>query len=389
MKLIERYALAMGAKIDRPEINTKFYPIKADKYITFNAASTNMPAKNYFYWQEVINIIAGELKKNEIEIIQLGDANEPEFAGVTRLNGQLSIAQSAYVIQNAALHFGVDSMLIHIADTFNVPIVGLYSVSPPSICGPSFGDKKKQILIEPNFKEGENYYYNPQGPNVVNSIKIEQITNAISKLIGVEFQKIKTQHIGGNYANLVIEVVPDGVLPPQVFPGAIPTVRFDLGGVEEVVYQQLHTRKSAVFTTKPLNVEVLKQLRPNLERIVYEIDENYSKDFIKNATFAGMPLVVLTDIPEEKTDLIKLELSDYCIVHRKPKGKKPEGLVLKENTYFKSQKILFANGKTYLSLSHYRGDKEVTDGSNIGKVIDTEEFFIDESFYLIYDRVNE
>ena len=52
MHLVEQYALACGAKIDKPYIYEKFAPLPFNNYITFSPFSK--PAKNYDYWREVL-----------------------------------------------------------------------------------------------------------------------------------------------------------------------------------------------------------------------------------------------------------------------------------------------------------------------------------------------
>ena len=71
MHLIESYATNCGLKIDEPFIYEKFFPLAFDKYITFSPS--NNPAQDYDYWIEVINIIHPKLKKEGINILQLGD----------------------------------------------------------------------------------------------------------------------------------------------------------------------------------------------------------------------------------------------------------------------------------------------------------------------------
>ena len=54
MHLVEQYALACGAKIDKPYIYEKFAPLPFNNYITFSPYSK--PAKNYDYWREVLSV---------------------------------------------------------------------------------------------------------------------------------------------------------------------------------------------------------------------------------------------------------------------------------------------------------------------------------------------
>ncbi len=387
MKLIESYALKCGAKIDKPFIQQSFYPLSCDKYITINNSS-QMPAKQYFYLNEVLNIIGPELKKNGIEIIQLGDANEPQYPNVIRLAGQTNIYQSAHIISNSLLHLGIDSFLVHCAATFDIPIVGLYSVSPPSICGPQFGTEERQTCLEPNFPDGFTYSQNPQEPQrFINTIKIEDICAAVEKLIGIPIPKIKTQYIGTQFANTIIEFVPAegfGVIPPQLFSNVIPLIRMDLlGATEEVARQQIATRKCALLTDKPIDLNSFVPLKPHLERIIYTINKDYDLNFVKSLYSFGVPFIFLTDLPPDEVDLIRLDCAEFGIIFPRPKGKRPD-ISITDRTVYKTNRFIFANGKTYLSEEHLRQDKH-SDGSNRDKIIDNENFWKDSEFYFCLD----
>jgi ADP-heptose:LPS heptosyltransferase len=71
MHLIEQYALSCGVKIDKPHIETCFYPIAENKYITLHASS-GMQAKNYDYYNDVMEMILPHLNSQGIKVIQIG-----------------------------------------------------------------------------------------------------------------------------------------------------------------------------------------------------------------------------------------------------------------------------------------------------------------------------
>jgi ADP-heptose:LPS heptosyltransferase len=125
MHLLEQYSLASGVKIKKPYIYEKFFPVTAEKYITFHPSSK--PSKTYDYWQEVINIISPILDSKGIKIIQLGQEKEKVYSGVVSLVGFTNINQTAFILRDCLLHFGADSFPTHIASGYNKKIVALYS----------------------------------------------------------------------------------------------------------------------------------------------------------------------------------------------------------------------------------------------------------------------
>ena len=382
MKLLERYALGMGAKIDAPFINTKFFPLPFEKYITFGAAGA-MPAKNYGYFNQVLELLVPVLQEHGIHIVQLGLKDEPQFNNVYRLCGATSISQSAYIVKNSLLHLGVDSFLVHAATAFDVPLVSLYSVSPPSVCGPHFGSSNKQVCLIPNFKTDYTWSFNPQEPDKsVDSIKVEDVVKSVGKLLGLKFPEIETKFIGSQYNFGIVEVVPDCVIPPDMFNGVIPIIRFDLGGEAGAVYQQLQIRKCTVLTKTPLDLTLLKQLRPNIDRIVYLIEKDYQIEFIKGLYMQGIPFVLITELPDEDIGLMKLDASEFGVINQKPKAKKPE-IEVSDRTHFKTNKLIFSKGAPYPSIPHLKASI-VNQSDN--KVIDTPEFWNDSDFYFVFNK---
>ena len=147
MHLLEQYSLASGVKIKKPYIYEKFFPVTADKYITFHPSSK--PSKTYDYWQEVINLILPVLDSKGIKIIQLGQEKEKVYNGVLSLVGFTNINQTAFVLRGSMLHVGADSFPTHIASGYNKKIVALYSNNYVNCVRPFFGDPKDHVLLEP------------------------------------------------------------------------------------------------------------------------------------------------------------------------------------------------------------------------------------------------
>lgn len=396
MHILENLALSCGSKIDsEPIINTKFYPTP-EKYIVLGATG-GMPGKAYHRFQEVINIILPVLQENNIEIIQLGNKEEQQFNGVRRLNGETSFAQSAHIVKNALMVLSVDTVFVHLAAVFNIGLVALYSISSPLECGPFFGDNSKQILLTPKFQTGYTFSYNPNDASFpANSISIEDVVDGISKVLGLEFEKTKTLHISPGYGQVVIELIPDtSILSPAQFPGAIPVIRYDLGGSEHVIYSQLQHRKCIVYTDKKLDINVLSTLKPNVDRVVFEVKELNADggarpedlEFIKSVMSAGIQLTTLTALPDDKIGFLKLDLSEYTVVLPKPVGKRPENIQITDKTWGKSSKIICGANQTFVSYYHYKNNLPILNNSNTFNMVDDPIFWESSGeFLFIYDK---
>lgn len=389
MHIVERYSLALGAKIDKPIINRTFFPTP-EKYIVIGCMGA-MPGKTYPYFQEVINIILPNLKENGIEIVQLGGKEEPGFQGARRLNGETSFSQAAYIIENALAVVSVDTAFIHMASAVETPIVGIYSISPPESCGPYWGNKNKQILLEPEFSENENYSYNPNAvPLPAEGIKPELIVEAISKILGIKFPEIKTKYIGNSFLASFIQIVPDSsLLPPDQFPGMIPTIKLDWGGTEQIAFAQIQTRRCALYINKPIErFDILLHLKGNIDRVIYEVDQECDTEFAIKLMKSGIPTILVTEKSNEEMGETRLKLSEHSIIFAKPVGKRPDGIEIGEKTRAKSSKIIFAQNHSFASYYNFKNNIPISDGSNLFIPVDDPKLWEDEFFLMIYDKLS-
>ncbi len=90
--------------------------------VTINAISRE-PTKTWSIegWRELV----GRLREN-YDLVQLGDALEPVFDGVTSFAGQLSLRESMAVLAHSRTHIGPVSFLMHAANGLDVPAVIIY-----------------------------------------------------------------------------------------------------------------------------------------------------------------------------------------------------------------------------------------------------------------------
>mgnify|MGYP003333319185 CR=1 FL=1 len=391
MHLIEAYSSNTRLKIDKPEIYLKYFPIPYERFITFQTSSA-MPAKNYGYFQEVLDLISNKLKEANIKVLQLGAKDEPKLGGVLDLLGKTTINQSAYIISKAALHVGIDSCLTHFASAFNTPLVSIYSVSPPSICGPFWGEKAKQICLEPPFTD-RKYSFNPnENPSVSNLIYPEIVANSILKLLGLEGQvNISTVYIGKMYNSPSIETIPDAVINPNFINGVL-NIRGDQLFNENNIYAQLSLCKCAVVIDRPLRIDVLKQLKPNLSLLALKID-NFPNliSYLKEVKKAAIQYSLITDIQsDEELNKYKIDLYEYGLIIKQDKITKNEvefSGKLDDNIEVKSKSMTLSNGKVYLSLAHWKAQRPCENINNVTeKVIDSTDFWSNYERYWFYKR---
>ncbi|HIL27393.1 MAG TPA: hypothetical protein EYG21_08455, partial [Nitrospinaceae bacterium] len=210
MHLVEQYALACGTKISEPYIYEKYFPLPFDKYITFSPFSK--PSKNYDYWKEVMGMVAGDLQKMGIKIVQLGSKGDAEVEGCYNLCGKTSINQAAYLIKRGLIHMGADTFATHIASHFGKKILSLYSHSPTQNCGPFWSKSSDVVLLESDRQGKKPSFAMEEKPKTINTIGPEEIACSIFKLLGIQTKtKNRTVKIGSKWNLEFLEVVPTDV----------------------------------------------------------------------------------------------------------------------------------------------------------------------------------
>jgi hypothetical protein len=386
MHLLETYALSTGSKISKPFIIKKYFPLPTNKYITIQNSS-GMNGKCYDYYQEVIDFIYDDLEKIGYKIIQIGSKEDKPLKKVINLQGQTNINQTAFILDNSSLHVGNDSFAIHMCSAFDVPLIGLYSVSSPEIAGP-FWKNNKQICLTP--KDWRPSFNPNESPKKVNEILIEDIVKSVFSLLNINTQNnIETIHIGEDYDKFFVEVTSNQIIPKDIFPNENIHIRLDYKEENldesdyQSIYSNLNIRNCVIITDKALNLKPFFNLKSKVSCIFYNITNNINKDFIKEANMLGFKLVCIFDLNKDNEKILnqrKFELIDYPQSVEIVEFKNIFTFKVDNNTYYKSNKILIANNKFYLSRQAYKENKSI-DINNYPLIQPLNEIQNLESFY--------
>jgi len=379
MRLLDTYATNTGSKIDRPFIYTKFFPLPLDRYITLQA-QTPYDSRNYSYWQEVIDILLPYLSKEKIHLVQVGTKDERPLNGAINLLGQTNINQLAYVIENSTLHFGADSLCVHLASYFDKPIVSIYSISNPNVAGPHFGDKNKHILLKGYERIGNKKpsYSQVESPKSIDTIKPEEIAKSILQLLHIKYNNIpETIFFGTDFNVKSFEIIPDEILDPNSIPVENPIIRMDYSFNEKALEVIISTKKSIVFTNKPIKKDIIEKYKHNINQLIYIIEEDNSVDFVKLLKNNSINYVLLSFLPEEILNNFKLDYMDYnLIVNRKHKTKEDTKIEDTNNLCYKSCRTLFSSKGKFTSRYDWIN-------GNGNKVVDHPNFWKEaDNFYI-------
>ena len=389
MHLIERYSLSTGSKINKPYIYETYFPIPFSKYITFQAQS-KFESKDYQYWQDCLDFLTPVLEKLGIYILQIGGPNERVCKRVVDLRGQTTLNQLAYIMKGSMLHIGPDSLGVHLASIYNIPIVGLYSIIQASVAGPYFGDKSKQILIE-SFKRignGKPSYSQQENPKSINLIKPEEIANSAFQLLNIDFSiPFETIYTGNRYSqNILREMIPNANIvvnnPDQPI-----EIRMDLHYDETILAHHLsYLKKAVIITNKPIQIKLLNYFKSNILSVVYKITKNDNPEFVKELIFNGLPVILISSLLEEQLNIKKLSYYEYGNINRIFSPTIEQINNIKKhigNLYFKSCKYIGNNDKVYPSHASIEVNQTITKDNEFFPIIDSEKFWQDLEFFTI------
>jgi len=391
MKRIEAISRHSGLKISKPFLSKSFFPIKDDKYITFN--TYQIEQKKYDFLQIVIDLIQPYLTDNDISIYQLGLPKDPPLVNCNGLCGATTINQAAYIIHNSLLHFGVDSALTHISSFYRTPTVCLYSGLPPQVNGPL-----EDFIFNEDFAEDwltniTGYdsdslpsYSEQEFSKTINKIKPEDIAVPILDKLKIKHDlgSFKTLFTGDLFKYSIIECVPDFNPPPNFMTNRSVNLRLDYHFDEKNIISFSNGRRLNIITDRIIDIKILNICRNNIECITYQVDDDSDIDFVKKVKSLGIDINLISK-DNSKLNTTRLKFIDFDIKEKECLNKKDLDLNGEtcDNAFFFTNKILISQGKKFASKIHYEKNIEFSDKN---KVFEEEDFWLDSNHYIIYDH---
>jgi hypothetical protein len=393
MHLVQQYALACTAKIDKPYIYEKYYPMPFEKYITFSPHSR--PSKNYDYWTEVLSMLAPDFKKMGIALVQLGGEKEKAFENCFNLCGKTSINQSSYLIKRAIMHFGTDTFTTQIASAFNKKMVVLYSHSPIQNCGPFWSNKEDVVLIESD-KEGKKHSFaTEEKPKTINTIAPEKIAQSVLKMLGIKTEiKNKTIRIGPKWNNEFLEVIPKSVVNfSKEVPKDRHVIRMDYHFNEEVMEQQLLVNAGLIVTSKPIPIETLNKSKERISQVIYLVrNDKYDSNFPRDLDRNNIANSIYSDLEGEFLKKLKYSILNLnkpiAIIEKKSKKDLPNYEKLdSKKLNFKSRKFIIEGDDIYPGRAAHLNKVTIKDfASGPIPIMDQKEFWEEMDFFWITEQ---
>lgn len=381
MHLIQAYALATSSKISKPFILDKYFPIKEDKYITIH--TTSKESKTYHFWQEVVNILHPYLKEHNISIVQIGSGNEEPLQNTVSYLGQTSINQVAYIVKNGIAHLGVDSFPVHIASSYGKKILALYSNNFINNVRPFFSKQEDVVLLEPNREINNKPSFTLSGDSSINKIKPEDIAEKFLNLIGITYKKeFETLYIGRFFNTKMVHSIPNQIVNPSELGLNSLIIRMDINFNEAVLAAQLEVCPCSILTNKPININLIKKYKNRILEIVYFIDKNNRREFVKEIHNLHIPYKLISELSQDELNAIKLDYIDFNIIIPKDTSPIAELENIEDGkVFYKTNQFYLSNKKIYQSEYAYHTDSPIPNFKHILQPIKN-----DNIQYLIKDK---
>jgi hypothetical protein len=381
MSLLTTYSSYLGVlPLDKPNINTQFFPVPFDKYITLHVGDGKIPAKHYDYWTEVVALLKPVLHHYKTAIIQIGGPQDQIIEGTDAKYLTLTYAQSAYVQKGAILHLGIDSLPCHVAAAFDQMIVAIYGhiyhqQSPPAT-------NNKHIVLEPDRGDSHPPFGPVEYPKMVNTIKVETICRSVCQLLDLPINfKFETQFVGEHYNLPIVEIIPDFFGESAELNGANINLRMDLNFDENCAHAWAQHYPVKIITKRPIDLELLAANKKNIPQLTLLLDDkdDFSLEYVKAAKRL-IPNLVLVGMKEETLSDTREKFFDY-IVERMPVPDRSKVERLTGGCKFWTKKLVFSKTQRYASIAHWKMQKQF-DGQDF--VVDSEEFAQDIEHFFIY-----
>jgi len=88
---------------------------------------------------------SSDVSERIVELVKEGD-REKKTNHVRNLAGKTNLKELCYLLKEASLFVGVDSGIMHLASSFDIPVVGIFGPTDPSYVGPQ--NRRSRVVRE-------------------------------------------------------------------------------------------------------------------------------------------------------------------------------------------------------------------------------------------------
>jgi hypothetical protein len=377
MHKLESFALSCGLKISKPKIQKTFYPL-VDKHFICMSNYSNSPDNEYDYWDDVIFHMKPFLDNAGIAIYEIGSSEKENLFYCKSLK-HLNRLQINYVLSKSTMYIGNYNFFSHIASYYNKPFIST-SKNDFIETNQPYWNKDKDCILLP---ETENKpYFNLTEPNKsINEIMPEDIAvKVLNKLkIKHNLNNIKTIHIGSNYTERYIDIIPGDYNPNSFNYDGNVTIRMDKSFNLNFLNAVNRFKGVNIITKKVIPKTYLQNIKDKINKIVFFIDKKTKDSDIELLQSIGCNLKLVCD-DSKSIQSIRFKFLDYDIEEYSHKTKKDLNCKSLKNLEFLSRKNIIFQG------SAFNSNASIKEGKNISHVINSSSMWEDLDYIRIYEK---
>ncbi len=379
--LIEEYAKSLGVKIGKPTLIDHYYPTLHDKYITIHT-DDKIDSKNYEYFPQVLNLLKPILHQNGYKVYQVGGSQDPKLPNVDGYFLNLNYKQSTFLIKNSKLHIGIDSLPIHIASVFDIPIIALYSHIYPSNAYPFWSSKDKVCILESDRGENKPSFSYQESPKTIRTIKPETIANSALKLLGINIHiNFNTLDIGSYYHIPIVEVVPNFRAKLEDQNDKTIYIRADLHFDDQNIAFWCSNYKVKIVSDRIIPLELLNYFSSKIEHVFFKLkDADIPIQYFEEVKKAKINFTICTS-EKENLNQLRNKFFDFKVDHDNAKDRAEK--FKKRECKFLTNKILISNASLYASEAHLKIDKKLDTANET--IYGDDDFWKDSEHFYFYE----
>ena len=385
MNLAEKMALDCGVKISEPYLDKLYFPLKSDRFIIFDTRSRYKNGE-YDFYNDVYDLIKDYIKENNIESFQIANENSYRIP-CNKCFITINKKQEAYLIDKSLLVVANENYSLYMAAALNKKSVGLYSVFDYRNTSPVW-NKDSQIIIA-SHRDGNKPSYDQlnESPKTINFINPYLVAWEILDALNIEhdLHKYELVHIGENYNNKIVEIVPDFITETEFLANKAVNLRLDLvQSIDVRTFQYwLSNRKVNLITDRDLNVNLLAPLRGSIIALTVMLSDNITEAFLKACKSIGLKIKLFC-ADKNKLNEYRFKFLDWEVEKDYNEKISLEDLKdLKPTSRFVSSKIIISKGKQYSCKANFFKQKPVDNSEE--EVVLSEQFAEELEYFKIYN----
>ena len=347
MNLLKSFSSTTGLEPSKSYIYEKLYPLDFDRYIILDTQSTNANF-HYVFWFRVIELIEPILSKHSVKIVHFIEDKKYHF-NHAYVDNSTQLSQRAYLIRKALLFCGSSKLYSLIASENNIKQCFLktdYSLDNTLV-------KDEEVIHSDKTRK---HFLNPTGSKI-NNIRPEEVAKKILKtLLDEDHLFDNTLSVGKVYSTQNLEVIPDCTFKISNSAKSAKSeiiIRMDYLFSEENLDAQLAIESCAIVTNKAFNKNILINKKNRIKKIYFKVEKDSDASFVDLLEENKINYDIITTLSGPDLDKEKIKFINYKKINKLNSLSLDflDGLD-KSKVYFKTNKIVIKNGKTFASKWH-------------------------------------